>query len=192
MITKGRLPAVFMLLPLLQTTPVAVAEDAPFTYSDDWSLVSAPPPPGPYRAVNIDPRVPGQDAIPPMTTETESFHVWEPLPADIDTNPPAAGIPALPQVEEPPVQNRLPESNVVPAPVPGAYDNRMQKTPDYRFSAPTGMPNQDQYTTYRDMPPSGYYRSPAVQQMEQEVPPPPVYDAMTGESGGVYGRPRGQ
>jgi hypothetical protein len=41
------------------------------------------------------------------------------------------------------------------------------------------------------MPPSGYYRSPAVQ-MEQEVPPPPVYDAMTGESGDVYGRPRGQ
>jgi hypothetical protein len=191
MITKGRLPAVFMLLPLLQAPPVAVAEDAPFTYSDDWSLVSAPPPPGPYRAVNIDPRVPGQDAIPPMTTETESFHVWEPLPADIDTNPPAAGIPALPRVEEPPVQNRLPESNVGPAPVPGAYDSRMQKTPDYRFSAPTGMPNQDQYPTYRDMPPSGYYRSPAVQ-MEQEVPPPPVYDAMTGESGGVYGRPRGQ
>ena len=190
MITKGRLPGVLMLLPLLQAASVAVAEDAPFTYSDDWSLVSAPPPPGPYQAVNIDPRVPGQDAIPPMTTGAESFSGWEPLPAELEANPPAAGRPALPQAEEPPIQHRLP-ANVGPAPVPGAYDSRMQRPPDTRFPEPSGMPNREQYTTYGNMPPSGYYRSPAVQ-MEQEVPPPPVYDAITGESGGVYGRPQGQ
>ena len=73
MMTKAKLPAVLILLPLLQAAPVVVAEDAPFTYSDDWGLVSAPPPPGPYQAVNIDPRVPGQDALPPMTTDAESL-----------------------------------------------------------------------------------------------------------------------
>jgi len=188
MITTGRLPVILMLLPLLQAADVALAEDAPFTYSDDWSLVSAPPPPGPYRAVNIDPRVPGQDAIPPMSTGAEAFQGWEHLPAEIETNPPAAGRPALPPVMEPSIQQEIPVS---PVPVPGDYQGRMQNPPDYQYSDPTGMPNPDQYNTYGNMPPSGYYRSPAVQ-MEQEVPPPPVYDAMTGEPGGVYGRPRGQ
>jgi hypothetical protein len=190
MITKGRLSGVLMLLPLLQAASVAVAEDAPFTYSDDWGLVSAPPPPGPYRAVNIDPRVPGQDAIPPITTGAESSRGWEHLPAEIYSNPPAAGRPSLPQAETPQIQHSSP-GNAGPAPVPGAYGSRMQRPPDYRFPEPNGMPNPEQYTTYGNMPPSGYYRSPAVQ-MEQEVPPPPVYDSMTGESGDAYGRPRGQ
>mgnify|MGYP000231716245 CR=1 FL=1 len=68
----GRLPGVLMLLPLLQLPGITGAQEPPFTYNDDWSLVSAPPPPGPYQAVNIDPRVPGQDAIPPMTTDIEA------------------------------------------------------------------------------------------------------------------------
>ena len=188
---NGRLPGVLLLLPLLQAQTVAVAQEAPFTYSDDWGLVSAPPPPGPYRAVNIDPRVPGQDVTPPMTTGAESFQGWEHLPPEIETNPPAAGRPALPPiVEPPPVQHEVP-GDYGPAPVPGAYQGRMQKPPDYRFSEPPAMPNPEQYTTYGNMPPSGYYRSPAVQ-AEEEVPPPPVYDAMTGETGGAYGRPRGQ
>lgn len=190
MITKGRLPVFLMLLPLLQAAPVAMAQDAPFTYSDDWSLVSAPPPPGPYRAVNIDPRVPGQDAIPPLTTGAESFYGWEHLQHEIDSNPPAAGRSTLPPDVEPPVQPNGP-GNYGPVPVPGAYQGRLQRPPDYRYPEPTVMPNPEQNPTYGDMPPSGYYKSPAVQ-MEQEVPPPPVYDAMTGESGGVYGRPRGQ
>jgi len=190
MITKGRLPGILMLLPLLQVAPFAIAEDAPFTYSDDWSLVSAPPPPGPYQAVNIDPRVPGQDAIPPMTTGAESFQGWEPLPAEVESNPPAAGMPSPPQAGEPPLQYRAPPGNYRPAPVPGAYDDRMQRPPGYRPPEPSSMQNPEKYPTYGNMPPSGNYRSPAIE-MEQEVPPPPVYDAMTGESGGVYGRPRG-
>jgi hypothetical protein len=191
MITKGRSPgALLLLLPLLQATPLAMAEVAPFTYSDDWSLVSAPPPPGPYQPVNIDPRVPGQDAIPPMTTEVEPFHGWEQLPAGIESNPPAAGIPALPPSTEPPLQRTLPGSTA-PAAVPGAYEGSMPRPPDYRFQEPTGVPNHGQYSTYGNTPPSGYYSPPAVQ-MEQEVPPPPVYDEMIGEPGGVYSRPRGQ
>ena len=40
---------------------LAAAEEAQpqFKYSNEWSLVSAPPPAGPYQPVNIDPRVPG-------------------------------------------------------------------------------------------------------------------------------------
>jgi hypothetical protein len=53
------------------------------------------------------------------------------------------------------------------------------------------MPPPQKYNKYRNMPPSGYYRSPEVQ-VEPDVPPPPVYDAMTGETSGAYGRPRGQ
>ena len=53
MITKGRLSGVLMLLPLLQAASVAVAEDAPFTYSDDWGLVSAPPPPGTSAVAHV-------------------------------------------------------------------------------------------------------------------------------------------
>lgn len=188
---KGRLPGVLMLLPLLQLPGVAVAQEAPFTYSDDWSLVSAPPPPGPYQAVNIDPRVPGQDAIPPMTTDVETVQGWAEMPAEIDAAPPpAAGRPAASSAMESAVQHTAPGS-YGPAPVPGAYDGRMQRPPEYRFPEPAGRPTPEQYTNYGNMPPSGYYRSPSVH-MEQEVPPPPVYDAMTGESGGVYGRPRGQ
>jgi hypothetical protein len=43
--------------------------DAPapaYTYNDDWGLVSAPPPQGPYNAINLDPRIPGQDLVIPM------------------------------------------------------------------------------------------------------------------------------
>ncbi|MDH3526344.1 MAG: hypothetical protein OEM43_02400 [Gammaproteobacteria bacterium] len=37
-----------------------------YTYSDDWAVVSAPPPQGPYNAINLDPRLPGQDLVAPM------------------------------------------------------------------------------------------------------------------------------
>lgn len=186
---KGRLPGVLMLLPLLPLPAVAVAQEAPFTYSEDWGLVSAPPPPGPYQAVNIDPRVPGQDTIPPMSTDVETVEGWAEMPADIHAAPPAAGNPASVPAMEPPLQHG--PAGHVPAPVPGTFDGRMQQPPGYPFPQPTGMSAPEPYTNYGNMPPSGYYRSPAVQ-MEEEVPPPPVYDAMTGESGGAYGRPRGQ
>lgn len=190
MTTIGRVSGVFLLLPLLQAATPALAEDAPFTYSDDWRLVSAPPPPGPYRAVNIDPRVPGQDAIPSINAGAESFQGWEQLPAEFAAPPPAAGIPASPQLAEPPVQQTIPDS-FGPAPIPGMYQGDRQRPPDDRFPGTAGRANPEEYTTYGNMPPSGYYRSPAVQ-TEPEVPPPPVYDAMSGDSADAYRRPRGQ
>ena len=188
--TKVRLPGLVLLLPLLQVAPGVVAEEAPFTYSDDWSLVSAPPPPGPYRTVNIDPRVPGQDAIPPISTGAESMHSWEQLPPEIVNNPPAAGIPATAPAMEAPLQQEMLDP-YGPAPVPGAYQGYRQIPPDSRYAEPARMPNPEQYSTYGSMPPTGYYQSPDMQ-AEPDVPPPPVYDAMTGETGGAYGRPRGQ
>lgn len=125
-----------------------------------------------------------------MTTGAESLQEWEQMPYEMVTNPPAAGTPAAPPAAEPPIQHKEP-GGYRPAPVPGAYEGQMPRPPEYRSSEPAGMPGPGQYSTYGNMPPSGYYRNPAVQ-MEQEVPPPPVYDAMTGESGGFYGRPRGQ
>jgi hypothetical protein len=42
------------------------AEDPelPYRYSEEWSVVSAPGPAGPYQPVNIDPRVPGSALLP--------------------------------------------------------------------------------------------------------------------------------
>jgi hypothetical protein len=53
---------------LLFTATIAPAS----ANSGDWSLVSAPPPPGPYRTVNLDPRVPGAEGI-PMIGNTPGF-----------------------------------------------------------------------------------------------------------------------
>jgi hypothetical protein len=64
-------------------------EFKPFVYTDDWALVSAPPPPGPYQSVNIDPRVPGQDAAPPMTIEPPPVTPPPGMPAAVDIQPPA-------------------------------------------------------------------------------------------------------
>jgi hypothetical protein len=55
----------------------AGAEEPPVTYhySDEWSLVSAPPPMGPYHPVNIDPRIPGPgtvETIPMLPPEQET------------------------------------------------------------------------------------------------------------------------
>jgi hypothetical protein len=42
------------------------AQAPAYTYNDDWGMVSAPPPQGPYNAVNLDPRIPGQDLVTTM------------------------------------------------------------------------------------------------------------------------------
>jgi hypothetical protein len=62
----------------------------PYHYSNEWSLVSAPPPAGPYRPVNIDPRVPGPGSVEPM-------RMFPPRPV---TEAPAATVPANQTAEE--------------------------------------------------------------------------------------------
>jgi hypothetical protein len=59
---------VSLVLVLQLVAQPAIAEEAPvqYQYSEEWSVVSAPPPTGPYRSVNIDPRVPGAGAVTPI------------------------------------------------------------------------------------------------------------------------------
>lgn len=66
-----------VMLAVLAAIPFSgfAEQELEFTYSDEWSVVSAPPPSGPYRAVHVDPRVPGQGIIPPVTS---SFEVGDP------------------------------------------------------------------------------------------------------------------
>jgi len=94
-----------LLALLLLPAPVFADESAPgteFTYTDEWAVVSAPPPPGPYRAVNIDPRVPGVDAVPPLTLDAAAPAADNLIPAEAMANAPAAGIPAIRQPTDTP------------------------------------------------------------------------------------------
>jgi hypothetical protein len=144
-----------------------------FTYSEGWDVVSAPPPPGPYRAVNLDPRIPGQDSIPLMPVE-------EPppgIPAEALDNPPAAGAPALSKVPDEPAAS-LDAGQAAPAQqASGRYNRRMPAPPAYNYQAPSRYPAQSGYSGYRNTPSMGYYGTP-VRRPPQQVPPPPVYDAM--------------
>lgn len=75
-----------VMLAVLAAIPVSgfAEQELEFTYSDEWSVVSAPPPSGPYRAVHVDPRVPGQGLIPPVTS---SFEVADPATPSPDVPP---------------------------------------------------------------------------------------------------------
>jgi hypothetical protein len=119
---KSISPGLLILTVSMAAMPVFGEEPLPYHYSDEWSVVSAPPPAGPYHPVNIDPRVPGPGtvtALPMMpqqplenarnagepTTSSADTAAQQPvveLPAAVEQdiaasvpgNPPAAGIPA--------------------------------------------------------------------------------------------------
>ncbi len=178
-------PVVLSLL--LVTASVLADESAPnteFTYTDDWAFVSAPPPPGPYRAVNIDPRVPGVDAIPPLPMDTVTTPNRDYIPAEAMANPPAAGIPATFHHQD--------------RPASAVEIQRSSTTRDTRTTGTRGtilhlaitilhnlvilrrriLRPPAGYPGYRNQPAYGYYGSPAYPQEQQQVPPPPVYDSM--------------
>jgi hypothetical protein len=171
---------------LLVTATVLADESAPtteFTYTDEWAFVSAPPPPGPYRAVNIDPRVPGVDTLPPLSMGAVTKPPMDYIPADMMANPPAAGIPATPVSRDKPasaagIQRTAPPAlpgqpeRMAPYP-PGHYYPAQPRFPAQTYSAPPAG-----YPGYRNQPTYGYYGSPAYPQEQQQVPPPPVYDSM--------------
>ena len=180
-------PVVLSLL--LMTAPVLADESAPnteFTYTDDWAVVSAPPPPGPYRAVNIDPRVPGVDAIPPLTIDAATPPAEYLIPADAMANAPAAGIPATRQPADTPASALGNQSTAQPE-RPGRTQRVAPPSPGYYYPAPSRYPAQSHpapaavppaaYPGYRNQPAYGYYGSPAYRQGQRQVPPPPVYDS---------------
>jgi len=162
-----------------------IPPDSAFIYKEDWAVVSAPPPPGPYRAVNIDPRIPGVDATPPMPVESASSAA-EPvastgIPAAALNTPPAAGAPAIAMPQDRPAQAanaplRQPvPARTAPATSPGYYYPAQPRYPaQSRYAPPPAA-----YRNYQQQPAYGYYGAPSYpRQQQQQVPPPPVYDAM--------------
>ena len=160
-----------------------VASASPDT--DDWRLVSAPPPPGPYHAVNLDPRVPtlaGIDALQntprfPQPFGNNMFEIPGPAPA-------AGGQSNYQAPVNPEPVNQPPPG------VPGAYQARTPRSPVDSYPGFAPYPGQMRGEDFRTMPPQGYY-SPQLYQDEQSVPPPPVYDSRQQAPPGAYQRGAG-
>ena len=201
-------PVVLSLL--LVTAPVLADESAPnseFTYTDDWAVVSAPPPPGPYRAVNIDPRVPGVDAIPPLPMDQVPTSTRSDIPAEALANPPAAGIPATHLPEGRPaaaLDNQSSAQTVMPGhtgrvptspsgyyyPAPPQYPAPSRSAPPSAYPAYGNQPTYGNQSTYGNQP-TYDYGSPMYHQGQQQVPPPPVYDSIR-RNQQPYGYPAGK
>jgi len=162
---------VFMVATPAYSEEVAAPPSA-FTYTDDWSLVSAPPPPGPYSAIHIDPRVPGQDSLPPLPGASQPPQAWEDVQEITESTPPAAGTPAVVTEEKPVQQLRAPQVR----PQTQTQTRMRQQLPAYNYRVPGHYPGRVNQPGYGNRPPAGYYGTPYPQQTD-EVPPPPVYDA---------------
>ena len=176
-----------MLLPLLAlwvtNACLAAMGDHPhqqYNYTDEWSVVSAPPPAGPYRLVNIDPRVPGMGIIPPpVPVNAQRMQTDETVSSVTSGAPPAAGTAAKTGVNEAGPTSSLEQNLPVQLPPPGHYGQRMPPT-GYNYPDQARQPGQATYPPpYGRIPPYGYYRSP-VPPPRSEVPPPPVYDGTAG------------
>jgi len=180
MICKRCLTGASLAFVLLAAAPAYsedVAAPSAFTYTDDWSLVSAPPPPGPYSAIHIDPRVPGHDSLPPLPGGSQPPQSWEDVQKITESTPPAAGTPAI-DTRDRPLQHQL----RAPQRPPQARMRPQQPAYNYPAPAPGHYPGRTNYPGYGNVPPAGYYGSP-YQQQTDEVPPPPVYDSMMRRSG---------
>ena len=154
-----------------------------YTYHDDWAIVSAPPPPGPYQSVNVDPRIPGQEDV--RTPFLSGFNespppLGEQLPDDFMGAPPAAGTPS-PAV--PDAYSR--QEFFGHEPPPGYYrsrgysQNRPAPVQDYR--GPYGYPRSG--NSRYGYTPSPWSNPPLP---EGEVPPPPAYNRMSAPPPPVY------
>jgi hypothetical protein len=150
-----------------------------YTYSPDWAIVSAPPPPGPYQSVNVDPRVPGQEVVKtPFFSglETPSTEQGGQQGDYFMGEPPAAGLP----VPTPPSAYSGRQSYGPAPPPPGYYSSR-----GYNQRQPAQVQEQTQSYGYPRpvYPPYGYapspWTNPPAQRTEEEVPPPPAYNRMT-------------
>ncbi len=167
-----------MMSIVVGSASVFVAMSTPASANaEDWALVSAPPPPGPYHTVNLDPRVPGHAGI----SATGNAPRFLQPPENISSEAPAAGGQANYQA---PVKQ-------LPLQVPGAYQTRMPRFPANAYPGPSRYPVQVGRPNFGTMPPRGYYPSQS-RQPEEVVPPPPVYDAMMRAPPGVYGRDAGR
>jgi hypothetical protein len=119
--------------------PAAFAEESPlpFHYSDEWSLVSAPPPSGPYRPVNIDPRIPGASAVEPMPVippQLRKGEAGESVPTPGSESTAAQVAPGT--TEEAAPQQKSPSEAEIAATVPGNAPSAGTPVPDGMQAAP--------------------------------------------------------
>jgi hypothetical protein len=150
-----------------------------FQYSDDWKIVSAPPPPGPYSTVNVDPRVPGQDITRPVPGDLLLGESTDDIPEELgQVSPPGAGIPV--HSAEP----RTPQGRpaYTPPPPAGAYNRQdYGRYPGRGYNAP----RYPDYTYRQTYPGYGQHYGPAYNQGygysyprqyapygQQDIPPP--------------------
>ena len=157
------------------------AQAAGYRYSDDWNIVSAPPPPGPYETVNVDPRVPGQDITRPVPRDVMRVDPAESMPTELgQMAPPAAGQSADPQ------QPRSRKAFTPPPPA-GAYGwqgRRSAPSSGYGRRDYTNYPRHYSYPGYgqgyrqdygRGYTPGYGYSYPGQHATDapQDIPPPP-------------------
>jgi hypothetical protein len=173
-----------LTLVLVLTTSVIRADDPgqEYTYNDDWAIVSAPPPPGPYQGINLDPRIPGQED----NVQSHMMAPAQPLQqADrmmgrfMNAPPPAAGQPSIPAQR--PVQ--------AARQLPSRHHYRPQHLPrGYGYGYGSRMPGPGA------SPPAlsqGWGRGPA-DKMEERVPTPAEYNRMTAPPPGPFGHSGGR
>ena len=160
--------SLFSLLSVASAVLLFTATSAPASAnSGDWSLVSAPPPPGPYRTVNLDPRVPGSEGTPMIENTPGLAQPDESRVPVVPDAPPSAGRQSGYQA---PMQHLPPQ-------VPGRYQSMMPRPPVNTWPGPARYPGNMGRQNYGVIPSRGYFPAHPYQ-AEQVVPPPPVYDAM--------------
>ncbi|MGB5260534.1 MAG: hypothetical protein WBO34_08450 [Gammaproteobacteria bacterium] len=123
----------FVLLAVVAATPISGKAQPEYSYSDEWPIVSAPPPSGPFRSIHLDPRIPGQGIAPPSVTtsfDDQMGPVADDMTADTqaeldasvitDLPAPAAGTPTTQADTEAPetAQQHLPAPPVTAAEAP--------------------------------------------------------------------------
>ena len=155
------------------------AQSGGFQYSDDWKIVSAPPPPGPYSTVNVAPRVPGQDITRPVPRDLILTEPSSDIPEELgQVSPPGAGIPPQSADTRPP-SGRPAHTPPPPAGTYGRQDHGRYSGRGYN------TPGYTDYTYRRTHPGYGQQYGPAYNQGygysyprqyapygQQDIPPP--------------------
>jgi hypothetical protein len=152
-----------------------------FVYNDDWAIVSAPPPPGPYNPVNLDPRIPGQEDN--IGTELSSHGSPPAMSPDRITEHMAADPPAAGQ---PVIESRPPAWTARQAPYSAPPVYRAPPVYGYGRTPPRVQSPWSAAPYPQSFPPAGW-TGPGPGAFEEEVPPPPVYERMNRPPTGPYG-----
>lgn len=162
----------------MESDPQAVQSE--FVYHDDWAIVSAPPPPGPYNPVNLDPRIPGQEGNvrPQLSRQRPPAITAERIMDDIAAEPPAAGQPVI---EPRPPARAARQAPYSAPPVHYGYG----RIPHRNQPPWPASPHPHNF------PPTGW-TGPGPGVFEEEVPPPPVYDRMNRPPPGPFGNRSGR